>query len=190
VAASFKFLNKIWDLVLKHKEYNPGNKSSIISIENETDTLVKEIEDNINSFQFNKSVAKIYEFVNLLSEKVKNKNISESMFLLSLKKLTVVMQPFVPHISEEIWSLLGGKELCINEKWPEISVSRESNKFKIAVQINGKTRSVLEVDNRYNENKIILKAKEDKNLIKHMKNKEIIKHIYVPKKILNFVVNE
>ena len=54
------------------------------------------------------------------------KNLSEKNFKWSLKKLSIILQPFVPHISEEIWSNLGNKTLCINENWPIEDVKKKT----------------------------------------------------------------
>ena len=82
-------------------------------------SIINEVSENIENFQFNKSVAKIYEFVNILNDSVFKKKLSKKNFKWSLKKFSIILQPFVPHISEEIWSSLGNKTLCINENWPE-----------------------------------------------------------------------
>ena len=107
--------------------------------------IINEVTENIESFQFNKSVAKIYEFVNTLNQALSNKTISRDNFEWSLKKLSIILQPFVPHISEEIWSGLGNQTLCINESWPQEKIERKE-KIKIAIQINGKTKEVIEID--------------------------------------------
>ena len=62
-------------------------------------------------------MAKIYEFTNILSSALAKKNLSNEGFEWALKKLSIILQPFVPHISEEIWSNLDSKTLCINEIW-------------------------------------------------------------------------
>ena len=62
----------------------------------------------------------------------------------SLKKLAIILQPFVPHISEEIWSNLCNTSLCINERWPNEKVKKK-NSIKLAIQINGKTKEVIQI---------------------------------------------
>ena len=71
----------------------------------------------IETFQFNKAVAKIYEYVNTLSLSIQQKGLSEDGLMWCLKRLCIILQPFVPHISEEIWSNISGEGLCINQKW-------------------------------------------------------------------------
>ena len=139
------------------------------------------------SFQFNKSVAKIYEFVNILTDNLNKKNISKKNLKWSLERLAVLLQPFIPHISEEIWSKINGNGLCINQKWPEEFVNQKKAS-KIAVQINGKTKHIFEIANELTEKEIIETVLKNSKIKKNLIGKEIVRKIYVPGKILNFVI--
>ena len=99
----------------------------ILKYINELKIIINEVSENIENFQFNKSVAKIYEFVNILNDALLKKNYLKKNFKWSLEKLSIILQPFVPHISEEIWSNLGNKTLCINENWPKEDVRKKLN---------------------------------------------------------------
>ncbi len=187
IIASNKFINKLWDFVIKFKEYDHINKNDGVLIER-LKTIINEVSENIDKFQFNKSVAKIYEFVNILNESISKKDISYDSFQWSLKKLSIILQPFVPHISEEIWSNLESGDLCINQEWPVEKVSEEIRKYNIAVQINGKTKSVIEVDSSLDKDIIVQSIKKDEKIKKYIKNKKVLREIYVKGKIVNFVV--
>ena len=104
-----------------------------------------------------------------------------------LKKLCIILQPFVPHISEEIWSNISGEGLCINQKWT-IEVVERKKKVKIAVQINGKTKDVLEVAQGLTKEQVIEIIHKSDKIKKGLENKKIIREIYVEGKIFNFVV--
>ncbi len=189
IVSSNKFINKIWDFAEKYKVYEINNKKN----ESEQDieklkTLINEVSKNIENFQFNKSVAKIYEFVNLLNELVTKQKISKESYLWSLKKLSLITQPFIPHISEEIWESLGFDGLCINQSWPVEKIEGVDLKIKIAVQINGKTRSIIEV-NKADEKELVIKlAKDNSKINKYIVGNHIKKEIYVPGKIVNIVI--
>ena len=105
-----------------------------------------------------------------------------------IQKLALILQPFVPHISEEIWLATNQKGFCVNQMWPVEVVSQKDINVKIAIQINGKTRDVLELEENIDKKKIVELALGNKKVNKHLKNKDIIKEIYVPGKILNLVV--
>ena len=105
----------------------------------------------------------------------------------SLKKLSIILQPFVPHISEEIWSNLDGEGLCVNEKWLNEEVTKKS-KLKIAIQINGKTKEIIEIDEKLSKESVLQIVKSSDKIIKNLSGKNIIREIYVPGKIVNLVV--
>ena len=186
IAASFKFINKLYEFVYKFKNYKNLSLDDSGLVE-DLKIIINQVSENIETFQFNKSVAKIYEFVNILNEAVSNCKLSKKNFEWSLKKLSIILQPFVPHISEEIWSNLGNKDLCINENWVDERVSKII-KLKIAVQINGKTRDVIEADNEISKEAVLELLKNNKKISKILLGKNIKREIYVPGKIINLVI--
>ena len=186
ISASFKFLNKIWDLVVKYNFY----KSNSVDNDNVKEMLkeiINNVTDYIETFQFNKSVAKIYEYVNIISGSILKKNISKDDYKWALMRLSVILQPFMPHLSEEIWEKVGFENLCINQEWPIEKIEKKT-KIKIAIQINGKTRDVIEIDQNLEEDEIFKIIEKNKKVEKNILNKEIKRKIYVPGKIVNIVI--
>ncbi len=188
IVASHKFINKLWDLFLKYENYKIQKNDDDDQYKNILNFIIKDIDKNIGSFQFNKSVAKIYEYVNNLSSYIVEEKISKNCLLWSLKNLCLVSQPFIPHVSEEIWSELGEKSLCINSAWPKETVLKNNQAIKIVAQINGKTRGVFEFENGVTKKIIIEKIKNDEKILKYIKEREILREIYVPNKIFNIVI--
>ena len=186
IAASFKFINKLYDLVEKYKNHQSNNDENSKDI-NELKIIINDVAENIETFQFNKSVAKIYEFVNILNDALLKNKLSQKNFKWSLEKLSIILQPFIPHISEEIWSNLGKQTLCINEIWPFEDVVRKSE-IKIAVQINGKTKEIIEIDDTFSKEKILETAKLNSKIKKNLLGKNVVREIYVPGKIVNLVI--
>ena len=186
IASSFKFINKLFDLIEKFRNYNSVNANNKEVIES-LKALINEVSENIEAFQFNKSVAKIHEYVNIISNEISCNKLSKSEFEWSLKKLSIILQPFAPHISEEIWSSFKGGTLCINEMWIKEDVKKKNN-LKIAVQINGKTKEIIEVVDNLSEKEILEKVKNSEKIKKNIVEKEILREIYVPGKIVNLVV--
>ena len=139
-------------------------------------------------FHFNKSVAKIYEYVNLLSSLMSKQSIFKEDLSKIIEKLTIIIHPFIPHISEEIWQKMGKKQLCISAKWPESKRVFEDGVIKMPIQINGKTRSLIDVDPKEDEDAIMKKVMLDPKIIKNIENKKVLKTIFVPSKIVNLVV--
>ncbi|MDC3075416.1 leucine--tRNA ligase [Pelagibacteraceae bacterium] len=186
IVASFKFINKVYELVDRFISYESIGKNNFEGID-KLKTIVNEVSENIELFQFNKSVAKIYEFVNILNDALLKKKISKDDFKWSLEKLSIILQPFVPHISEEMWSKLGYKTLCINQIWPLEDVKKKA-KLKIAVQINGKTRDVIEIEDKLSKEMVLETIKNSDKIKKYILDENIVREIYVPGKIVNLVV--
>ncbi len=186
IAASFKFINKLYDYIEKFNNYKSENTNDIEIIE-DLKRAINHVSESIEKFQFNKSVAKIYEFVNILNDAITKKSLTKVNFEWSLKKLSIILQPFVPHISEEIWSSVGGDNLCIKERWVEEKIKKEI-KLKIAIQINGKTKEIIEIDDGVSKEDIMDVVKNNEKIKKNIMGKKILREIYVPSKIVNLVV--
>ncbi len=188
VVAAYKFINKIWDLVQKSQNYKPDlNKAEKDQVEN-FDKIINDISNNIESFHFNKSVAKIYEYINLLSLLISKRSVLQEDLSKIIKNLTIIIHPFIPHISEEIWGILGNEGLCASTNWPITKKVFEEKITKIPVQINGKTRSLINIVNNEDKNIILKKVMNDPKIKKYIENKDIIKTIFIKNKIVNFVV--
>ena len=93
IAASFKFINRLYELVEKYKNHQSNNDEDSKDI-NELKIIINEVAKNIEAFQFNKSVAKIYEFVNILNDALLKNKLSKENFKWSLEKLSIILQPF------------------------------------------------------------------------------------------------
>ena len=152
------------------------------------DKITNEISENIEGFHFNKSVAKIYEYVNLLSSLVSKKTIIKKDLSKIIENLTIIIHPFIPHLSEEIWHGIGKKELCISAKWPETKNTFEEDVIKMPIQINGKTRSLIDILRNEDKDVVMKKVMLDPKIIKNVENKKILKEIFVPNKIVNLVI--
>ena len=114
----------------------------------------------------------------------------ESVFPLEYaKNFLKLINPIIPHVTEELWSLLGGKDTIAYEKWPSYDENKIKNdSYEMVVQINGKVRGKIEVDSSLNENEMIDIAKTIPNVKINLENKKIIKVITVPKKLVNIVI--
>ena len=187
ITASSKFINKLYELVDRFENYQSVGSQNKEAIE-QLKKIVNEVTENIESFQFNKSVAKIYEFVNVLNSCLINNKLSKEDFEWSLRKLSLILQPFVPHISEEIWFKIGNTTLCIDEKWPIENVKRK-DKLKIAIQINGKTKEVIDIDDLLKKNEVIEMVMKNEKIKKNLQGKKVSREIYVPGKIVNLVTS-
>ncbi len=173
-----RFLEKIWRIGI-----NLTNKK-ITTSKNLNVTLnktIKKVEDDIESMNFNTAVSSMMVLVNEMEKNVINK--------IDFKKFLQILSPFAPHITEELWSILGEKKSIHKSKWPKWSIDKiESDETKIAVQVNGKVRSEILISKDMTEEAIKSKAISDRKVEIWLGNKEIKRIIYIPGRIINIVI--
>ncbi len=190
IGGSYKFINKIWrlvDQVLKSTESEFTNVDNE-KLNNQLEVTISNITKNIESFHFNKAVANVYELVNACQKTIDKKSSSKKNLVIFFKKLSLLIQPFVPHLSEEIWKELKGSKMAIEQSWPEISKNIQADTSKIAIQINGKTRAILELKKGSTKEDVEKVAMNEKKVQKHIQEKNIKRVIFVPEKIINIVI--
>jgi leucyl-tRNA synthetase len=185
VSSSHKFINKIWETCKKARSYK---NTKGLSERDKFNNLIKSISENIEKFHFNKSVANIYEYVNELIKSIGKKTISSNNLKGIIKDLCIIIHPFTPHLSEEIWELEGHPDFCANAKWPKITKIDVISAVKLPVQINGKLKGLISSKKDDKEEVVVKKAKKLPSVDRALKDRMIIKIIYVPEKILNIVV--
>jgi len=147
--------------------------------------LVKKVSEGLDKYRFNTSIALAMETLNFLERNGKKVTKKEA------KTLIQVMAPFAPYLTEELWSRLGEKKSVHGSFWPKPdSQYLIEDKVKLVVQINGRVRATIEmeVDEAKDQKQVEVEAKKEPNTAKRLKDKEIIKTIFVPGRLINFVV--
>ena len=174
-----RFIKKVWRLITEsnRKDIEVAEKQLFI-IHN----TIKLVTKQIDTLDLNTAISQLMIFVNKLS---KYDIISKS----TLEVLIKLLSPFAPHISEELWQYLGYSDTIAYQNWPKYEEKYLKKKtFVIPIQINGKVRDKIEIDRELKREMILKIAKESNNTAKYIDGKEIVKEIYVPGKIINFVV--
>jgi leucyl-tRNA synthetase len=140
--------------------------------------LIKKITMDIQAFKFNTAVAAFMEYYQY-------HDISKNDWKIFLKLLF----PFAPHLTEELWAELGHKKSIQLEQWPKYDPELiKEEKVSVAVQVNGKHRATIELPVNAGEDAAKLQALKEENVAKYLDGKTVRKVIYVPGKIINFVV--
>jgi len=148
---------------------------------------IKEISHDIENNQFNTAISELMKFSNVISQDFKNVN--SNLKKIILKNFCILLAPFSPHISEELWHLLGSNESVHLQNWPEYDPKAIIlNSYELVIQINGKVRDKINISTDASEDIIKQKSLESPNVIKWIDNKEIRKIIIVKGKIINIVV--
>lgn len=199
-----RFLSRVWRITLENKEYvdfanvdtsniSDKDKGLFIKLHQTIKKVTDSIEDN---YHFNTAIAAMMELVNELQsfktnvlDKGQNTSESNKIFGITIKNLIVMLSPFVPHFSDELWNELGNKGYVFNEEWPvfkkEFTIDTEST---IAIQVNGKMRATIDVERGLSKEKIEEIALNIENVKKHIEGKTVVKIIIVPEKIVNIVI--
>ena len=146
---------------------------------------------SVEKFQMNVSIAKIFETVNAISKFNLEEEQDKEAINEALRILIRVIEPMVPHLAEECWSLIGNTTSIMNEPWPVVNKKYlENTQVTVVIQINGKRRGEVVVPKDISENEIEKEIQNIKNINDALKGKNILKSIYVPNKILNIVVKK
>ena len=182
----YRFINKLWSVIINEE----GNLSSKIKddINPDNETLfihhqtIKKLGDDIENLHFNTAVSQLMIYSNHMQ---KCDSISKNL----IKELVIIIAPFVPHLAEELWSILGNKDSISYQEWPSYDESLiQLDNVTIAVQVNGKLRANIEVPKDSAEDFVVSEALSLENVKKFTSLGSIIKTIHVPNRLLNFVV--
>ena len=185
--SSFKFIQKLWTLnnrILEQINAN-HNEDSTNNLEKIASNFIKNVELNIENFSYNKIVANLHEIYSALNKIINNK-IKKENWIKNYKNILITMSPIIPHFTNECLELLGEKD---NFKWPSINknILFEKN-VNFVVQINGKTRGILNVNRDTGEDEILKKIKKNDKISKHIKNNSVQKTIFIPNKLINIIL--
>ena len=170
-----KLLQRVWNL----QDYLIG-EGETPQLRFHVNQAIKKVSDDLDSFKFNTAISAIMILVN---EIYKVQKLTRDEY----KKLLVILSPFAPHLSSELFEKCGFGKLE-NESWPKVESSAlVLDEIELPVQVNGKVRGVLKVSASATENEIVQLAKTTPEISKYLTG-ETVKVIFVPKKILNFIV--
>ena len=185
VASANKFLQKIWNL--NYLVANRKDRSNDASSEEKFLLTIKsftnKIDSSINNFRFNVSIANFYEIYKYIKDSLEN-NISNKTFQKSVVDIMKLMIPFIPHLAHECLELLNCKN--VNE-WPKID-KNIIEEIKLAVQVNGKTRDIINIKADMEENDVFQTIIKNSKAKKYIDDKKIGKTIFVKNKIINFII--
>ncbi len=152
-------------------------------VERELHKTIKKVTEDIEAMKFNTAIAAMMSFANVVSEK-------NSLTKEQLKTFVLLLNPFAPHLTEEMWQLLGEeKPICEGAKWPEYEESKlVASTLTLPVQINGKLKGTISVSLNAEQDVVLETAKADGKIAAALEGKQIVKVIYVKNKMLNVVV--
>lgn len=199
VEGSYRFLNRVYRLVYDYIENIRGEivPDSRIEIRNERDkslnytlngTIKKVTEDAGGRYSFNTAISSIMELVNELYKYKQSGEINIPLMELAINDLLLILNPFTPHITEELWSDMGHKERVYQTPWPEYDPSAlVLDEIEVIVQINGRIKDKLVVPRDTDKEKLEELARSSAKVQSACEGKTIVKAIVIPGKLVNFV---
>ena len=193
VEGQYRFLCRIWKLFLDYSNNDITHEADKLKKENESSLLksiniaIKEISNDIKNNQFNTAISELMKFYNSISSNLNHVN--KDLRREALMKFCILLAPFAPHISDEIWHLIGNSKSVHLEKWPVFDEDAlKENSYELVIQINGKVRDKINVEINISDDEIKEKTLIRPNVKKWIDNKTIRKIIIVKGRIINIVV--
>ncbi len=178
IKGSKRYLEKVFNLSEKLIDGDTYRKE----LETEFHKTIKKVTEDIENLKMNTAIASLMSLLNSISS-VGNVNRAE------FKTYITLLNPFAPHITEELWEMCGFDGMLNQAKWPEYDETKcTDSSVEIAVQINGKIRARISVPADVSNDDAISLAKSEKAVIEAIEGKTVIKELYVPKRLVNIVV--
>jgi leucyl-tRNA synthetase len=193
----YRFLGRVYRLVSRHsgdiRKRFPLTYSEIgdkdVALNHRLNLTVKRVGEDIEALEFNTAIAACMELVNDLQKISESDGAKSLQFYYSLQLLAILIAPLAPHLSEELWSMIGGKGSIFSQAWPSADPKAlKLDTVTMVVQVNGKLRGNFDVPAGINEDTFFSMVSHDERVAKFIDGKQIVKRIFVPGKLLNIVI--
>lgn len=177
-----RFLDRVWRMQYKVAPQKAKISVQDPAVESLLHKTIEKVGNDIEAFKFNTAISSLMILSNEL----------EKMPLIPhawYSAVVLLLAPFAPHASEELWAVVGGKGSVHLAPWPAFDKKKMATEsVRIVVQINGKVRDTFEADAAWNEAEIVAKVKAREQVSKWLEGKQVLRTIYVPKRLVNFVI--
>jgi leucyl-tRNA synthetase len=190
IEGGFKFLKRFWKLcylikISNKNEYTSNDNNILIKINH---TISKVTKDIFERKSYNTAIAAIMEMFNFLSKNFEAKTISSQIAKKCIETIAKLLYPITPHICYAVL-LEFDKNQALCPVWPKSFDTVEDNQeFQLIIQINGKLRSRINISSKLSKNEVMKLVENDDKVKEYIKDKEIVKSIYIPNKLINFVI--
>lgn len=188
VEGAWRYLNRLWRMVVESREWSAvSGADEALALRKATHKAIAGVSSDIENFHFNKAVARVRELTNTLSEHspltTHHASLKEG-----LETILQLLNPFLPHFTEECWEVLGHKEWLVNTPWPKADPALlVDDTVTVAIQVNGKLRGTIELAKDAPQADAEKAALAVDSVANFLADKTIRKVIVVPNKIVNVV---
>ncbi|MEQ1753529.1 MAG: leucine--tRNA ligase [Micropepsaceae bacterium] len=199
IDGAWRFVQRVWRLVEEALPKLPGFGSSkpdsfskeAIAIRRIAHRTIDLVSEDLEKFRFNKAVARIFEFINALSEFTPRSDSDQWAMREALEALVMLINPMVPHLSEECWRLLGATTMAVHAPWPKADPAlTKVDSVTLAIQIDGKRRDEIELPKDLPAKAAEEAALAREGVLKAIDGRVIKKVIIVPNRIVNIVTEQ
>jgi leucyl-tRNA synthetase len=188
IAGTYRFLNRVWTLVQEYLESSDGEGKPDRAVNVAAHRAIKRVTEDLERHSFNTAIAALMEYVNELYKRKTEGFGDRGAWQFALQSLVQLLQPFAPHIAEELWRSLGREGAVHAAGWPawdDTYLVQES--ITIVVQVNGKLRAQLTLPADVDQDTAVRAALADKTVQGYVQG-EPKKTVYIPGRLINFVV--
>jgi len=188
VEGVYRFLGRVYRFVTRNVDAPGGDGTADADVLRKLhQTLQRITEDFDTRWHFNTSIALMMELVNVLYEK--ESRVSAAAMRQCVEILTLMLSPFAPYVTQELWEEMGGKGAVIKQSWPAFDLNlARATEVEIPVQINGKLRTRINVPVGLHKAALENAARADEKVQSLLEGVTVVKVIAVPEKLINFVV--
>jgi leucyl-tRNA synthetase len=186
IDGAWRYINRLWKLVLSHKDspLSADNLGKAESLRQSIHKTIAHVTEDIERFHFNRAIARIRELTN----KMEQTDTCHPDMREAIETVIHLLNPFMPHLSEELWSQLGNTDSLMTRNWPKAEAALLiDNVVTIAVQINGKLRTTIELPKDMDKALVQEKVLELQIMREALNDKQVDKIIVVPNRIVNVV---
>jgi len=194
VEGSFRFLNRIWRLVTENLEVLKNDPSPVNqdtpsqALHRKTHQTIQKVTEDIKRYHFNTAISMIMELANETYAILPLREETTGAFQEAVRAMLLLLSPFVPHITDELWYQMGGTTCLINESWPAFDNSATKvEEITLVIQVNGKLRDRLSLPVDVTEQAATEAAQASEKVKRYLEGKTMRKVIYVPRKLVNIV---
>ena len=175
----YRFITRFWKLVTENKDKNVAASKEMLKLRH---TMIHMITQRLDSFSLNTVISGFMENNNKMLELAKREGGIDKE---TLETAVILLSPFAPHLSEELWEQLGHSDSVFGNSWPEYDLeAMKDDEIEVPVQINGKTKTVICISAKATKEEALAAGRK---AIADKLTGTIVKEIYVPKKIINIV---
>jgi leucyl-tRNA synthetase len=188
MGGAYRFLQRIWTLTQEFND-SAGGSGESLKLQRAVHKTIKKVTEDLHDLSFNTAIAALMECINELYRIKAEDSYASTEWQWALESLVQLLAPFAPHISEELWQQLGHEGSIHTSPWPAYDEKYlVQDTVTVVIQVNGKLRGEVQVAADANEKTVAAATKANDKVAGYLKGQTIRKTVYVPAKLINFVV--